>query len=175
MDEKLRELLEKQEIIDAIHRIARGTDRADFALFKSGYHDGAIDDHGLFSGPVEDLLPFFKDANKTFICTQHVVTNIHIELLGDKANTETYFNAFHRRRDQDGKLWDDWLKGRYLDRFEKRKGVWRTANRLCAWDWTHTQPASTTPWADVVGGNFIMGKRDSSDPYYSLFKSTTPP
>lgn len=39
---KLDELLDRTEILDCIHRYARGMDRLDRELVRSAYHDGAI-------------------------------------------------------------------------------------------------------------------------------------
>ena len=42
---KLQELCDRAEILDCMHRYARGMDRLDRTLLRSAYHDGAIDDH----------------------------------------------------------------------------------------------------------------------------------
>src|SRR5262249_48937285 len=53
---KLDALLDRAEILDCIHRYTRGIDRHDRQLVRSAYHDGAIDEHGGFVGPVDDFL-----------------------------------------------------------------------------------------------------------------------
>src|SRR5882724_2908499 len=44
----LRQLLDRQAILDCLHRYTRGVDRLDRQLLLSAYHADAIDDHGLF-------------------------------------------------------------------------------------------------------------------------------
>ncbi|WP_372510317.1 nuclear transport factor 2 family protein [Mycolicibacterium pyrenivorans] len=54
--DKLRTLTDRAEISDCMQRYARGMDRQDRALLRSAYHDGAVDDHVGFVGPVDDFI-----------------------------------------------------------------------------------------------------------------------
>ena len=49
----LRELLDRQAILDCIHRYCRGVDRFDREMVLSVYHPDAIDHHGVFVGGPE--------------------------------------------------------------------------------------------------------------------------
>ena len=49
-NEKLQQLLDKQEIHEVIMRYCRGIDRLDREMIRSVYHDDAIDEHGLWKG-----------------------------------------------------------------------------------------------------------------------------
>ena len=53
---EVRKLSDRAEIRDCIERYARGMDRRDRDLLRSAYHDGAIDDHVGFVGPVDDFI-----------------------------------------------------------------------------------------------------------------------
>ncbi len=53
-DSGLQELLSKQAIYELQCRYCRGIDRMDQALVRSCYHPDATDEHGSFSGGVED-------------------------------------------------------------------------------------------------------------------------
>ena len=43
----VQELLDKQQIHEALMRYARGVDRGDAALICSAYHPDAVDEHGV--------------------------------------------------------------------------------------------------------------------------------
>ncbi|MGE3747892.1 MAG: nuclear transport factor 2 family protein, partial [Sphingomonadaceae bacterium] len=54
---------------------------------------------------------------------------------------------------------------RYIDRFERRNGEWKIADRLVVLDLTRIDPAGT-PFGDVPGWNFTWGVRDRTDASY---------
>ena len=91
---KLDALLDRAEILDCIHRYTRGMDRLDRELVRSAYHDGAIDEHGGFVGPVGDFLDWAFAYHARQVRHQHYVTNSSVELDGDAAHAETYYAAF---------------------------------------------------------------------------------
>lgn len=73
----------------------------------------------------------------------HMVSNVMIEVNGDRAVSECHFLAHHRRaREGAAGEEEDVLKGRYLDRFERRDGAWRIANRTV---FTTSSEFSTPP------------------------------
>lgn len=167
----IADLLAKQEITEVLHRIARGTDRGDTELFASGFHADGEDWHGLANGPVANILATL--GRSTLLLTQHALSNIMIELDGDLARVETLFSSFHRRRDEGGQLWDETLRGRYLDLFERRGGIWKIARRVVVWDASRVEPAQDS-WFDQVRARpgaedrFVFGRRDRSDMVYSF-------
>jgi len=58
--------------------------------------------------------------------------------------------------------------GRYLDRFERRAGEWRIANRIANADWWTRAPINSLPLHDNLNPSVLnLGKRGQSDPYYS--------
>ena len=164
-------LLDKQAITEVLYRIARGTDRGDVALFASGFHPDGEDYHGLANGPVSAILDTL--GRSTLLLTQHLIGNVLIELEGDSARVESLFTSFHQRRNPDGSLWDETLRGRYLDLFERRAGAWKIARRVVVWDWSREEPAVAT-WFDHVRARpgtedrFLFGRRDRQDMVYSF-------
>ena len=67
--------LDRQAIVDCIHRYARGVDRADDELLRSAYHPDAVEDHGAYIGDVDGLIPFLAWAHRPFPGYQRYVTN----------------------------------------------------------------------------------------------------
>ena len=92
---------------------------------------------------------------------QHLIGNFSCELRGDVAFTETYCISFSE--DMSGN--NATVYNRYIDRFERRAGVWKIADRLVVLDLTRTEPA-TKPFGDVPGWDFAWGTRDRTDPSY---------
>ena len=62
-------------------------------------------------------------------------------LYGDVGFGEVYFIAFHRL-EVDSEDRDLFVAGRYVDRYERRDGVWKIAFRSELVDWSRNDPAS---------------------------------
>ena len=105
-----------------------------------------------------DAVPDFPDYHLN-------LGNILIDLAGDVANVETYFLAV-QRREEDGKTFTRTRAGRYLDRFEKRDGVWRVANRRVIDDWSRLDEVVQA--AREVGPDNTHGTRDRTDASYEV-------
>lgn len=168
-DALLHELKARADINDALVRFCRGVDRGDAAMTLSAYHPDACDDHGSYSGPVTGFVDWVMPMLANFVWTQHYISNTYIELDGDKANVETAVQVIMRYR-QDGKLFDLLGCGRYLDRFERRDGVWRIANRVTTGDWDRIDEVTAQMEGDLVQ-KLQHGTRDLSDPSYALFRA----
>ncbi len=166
MDQRIADLLAKQEITEVLYRYSRATDRADLDLLRSVFHPNAHDDHGMYVGPIEGLIERWKTPSRAYPITQHAISNILIDLDGAAANVESYFNAVHRKKDATG-AWDELLRGRYLDRFEQRDGVWRIAKRVVIYDWSRVVPAQEHEWWEQFSGDFKRGVRGPNDPSYA--------
>ena len=138
-DERLAVLLAKDEITEVIHQVARGTDRLDHDLIVSGYHPDGYDDHNSFRGGPVAFADWVLEVLVHFAATHHFLGQTRIEVDGEVAHTETYCDAHHvSAPDTDGVVRDMVLGLRYVDRFERRDGVWRIARRVCAFDWSYT-------------------------------------
>lgn len=136
----VRELQDRQEILDCLMRYARGVDRLDRALILSAYHEDAIDDHGMFvGGPTEFADWVIAMHSTTHLSHLHSLFNHYCELDGDVAHTETYYMFCGMNR-QGMPL--SMSGGRYIDRFERREGQWGIAARVCVRDWA---PLDSTP------------------------------
>jgi ketosteroid isomerase-like protein len=166
MDPKLEDLITKLEIAEVIHLYCRAVDRADMDLLRSVYHQDAQDYHGVYNGPIAGLLDRWKTPNAAYPMTHHAVSNILIDLKGSVAYVESYFNAVHRRTEESG-AWDEMVRGRYIDRFEKRADGWRIAKRLVVYDWSRVAPATGREWWESVPGEFRHGARNGTDVLYA--------
>jgi hypothetical protein len=141
-DDELRALCDKQAITETLLRYGRAVDRRDADLLRKVYWPEAIDDHAVFQGDVEAFIaysfPFLVD-----VVTQHVVTNILIDLTGpDEAFSESYFAGFHDFPGE-GRRLERVVGGRYLDRHERRGSEWRIIQRTLAIDWYNERPGNS--------------------------------
>ncbi len=165
-DEALQALIDKQEIRDLLMRYCRGIDRCDKELLRSVYHPDATDDHGFFKGSVSEFLDWIMaDLVNKYRLTMHSISNILIELEGDVAYGETYLHAYHRiKKEEIDKEYDLVAGGRYIDRFERRNGVWKIASRRCVYDWFRRDPC-TERWSSQLRQD-ARGLRGPDDPVY---------
>jgi ketosteroid isomerase-like protein len=156
-------LLDKQEIHECIMRYCRGIDRCDEELIRSAYHPDAYDDHGGFKGTVDEFVSWIIPALlRAWKGTLHFMGNELVEVQGDVAYSESYFVAYHRL-DRHGKEFDTVFGGRYVDRFERRNGVWRIARRTVVHDWSRVDPL-VEAWPGAA--SFAQGQRTHEDLVY---------
>ncbi len=166
----VQELIDKQQITEVVYLVARATDRGDVELYIANFHEDGTDYHGLANGPVRNIAANLSRSR--LLLTQHSVSNVLIDLDGDTARVESYFTSFHQRRDERDQLHDEIVRGRYLDRFERRAGVWKIARRVVVWDWSRVEPSGDS-WFDQirqrpgVDDKFIFGRRDRTDMVYT--------
>ena len=165
------DLLARQEIADVILRYARGVDRLDFDLVRSCYHPDAYDDHGSFTGGVEEFIAMCERFLPKWTATQHFMGNMLIEVDGDLARAETYAVAYHRRESDDGTGKDDVFGIRYVDRFERRDGDWRIGHRVVATEWRRVEPVVHATSRGKVG---VWGSRDGNDAIDQIMTATAP-
>jgi ketosteroid isomerase-like protein len=157
----LRMLLDKQEIHEVMMRYCRAVDRVDEELLRSVYHPDAIDNHGLFNGKASEFVPWcINQLRQAYSATQHFIGNELIEVQGDVAWCEFYFVAYHRY-ERKGEPRNMSAGGRYVDRFERRDGRWRIAERNVVVDW---QRVDKVHEPDVSG--LTLGLRSRQDPAY---------
>lgn len=133
--------LDKQEIYELACKYMRGLDRLDKALFRAVFHDDARCNYGFFDGGPDAFADFCMDALSSHAANHHMIGNALIELDGDQAYGEIYFNAYHKL-EMDGSKTDLIIAGRYIDRYEKRDDVWKIAYRSEVNDWCRTQPTA---------------------------------
>ena len=161
----MSDLEDKQKITEAIYLYCRGLDRGDLSVLEKVYHPDATEDRGegLFVGNAWDMLEqALKVLDRVYASTQHFMGNILIEVSGDTAFAESYFQAYHRRKDfpepSSSKPTKEFvMSGRYLDRFEKRNGNWKIAHRKMIVDWVHSRNVDET-WFERNPGAIRGGR-----------------
>ncbi len=171
-DQLIDELLARDAIRDVILRFARGLDRLDWQSVRDCYWDDAHDDHGPFEGAPDEFVAWGREFLPSWTeSTSHLILNCLIDVDGDTAHAETYSIGCHRAIDDDAP-YDLFTQIRYLDRFERRHGQWRIADRVLAWDWTRKDPI-VGGWDDG-GAEYRWGTRNDEDPLYHLTPARRP-
>jgi hypothetical protein len=189
-DGPLEDLLAKQQIRDAMARYARGIDRRDEALVRSAYHEDSVDNHGFgMDGPGWNLAALTRRDGQGFpeewTSSTHILGQHYIEVDGDTANSEVYFESIARLKDPDDMEWRLINSCRYLDRWLRRDGQFRIIKRTVVYDGeVHTEPVRTNwpgpnhdvpkmAWggAEIPSEPTVWGVAGPEDPSYELFKS----
>jgi SnoaL-like domain len=173
IESALGQLLDKQEIYEVLVRYCRAVDRLDEQLMRSLYHPGAMTDHLGYECPVEEFIPRMIEILRTSYKTSSLRLSNHlVELDGDVARSEAYIISYHRV-ERDGKDYDWLWSGRYIDRFERRDGIWKIANRLLVHDWNTYIPtqeerigSGSRPDLEVAVPERAVGRRSREDPSY---------
>ena len=162
--DRLDYLTSRMDILDCINRIARGVDRLDRDIFRTGYHADAVLDFGTHIGSPEQHMDFFFALHANMQKAHaHTICNHTCELDGDSAHTETYFLFAARNRDE-----TNWVAGgRYLDRLERRDGAWKIALRTNVIEWSGMLPTMPIPFSEVpdIHANGAPA-RSKADPSY---------
>jgi hypothetical protein len=162
----VQELLEKEAIRDLISRCFRGSDREAPAIAESCHPPDGNINLGIYNGAASEFFAGTAAFRAPMLAVLHHIGQSRIEVAGDVAAGETYVIATYVMPGE-GEPQTTVLMTRYLDRFEKRDGEWKIADRLVAFD----------AQLDIAGGLPNMapeenwGRRDESDPSYELFAS----
>ena len=173
-------IADRLEIQDVIHRWCRGVDRRDWELVRTVFHPDAHDDHGMFSGGIEDMIAWLIERHAEITQSMHHTGNITIDFAGpDKAIVETQIMARQRYAESaqaariamlgeevgsaPGVL-DMSGAGRYVDLFERRDGHWKIAKRIVVYEGLWAARAADKPQPDA---SWPLARRDKGDPLYA--------
>ncbi|ODT88605.1 nuclear transport factor 2 family protein [Phenylobacterium sp. SCN 70-31] len=150
-DYGLAALAARAEISDVIHRYCHATDRRRWWLMDTVFHEDATCHLSVIGGSWREFVEQGAALLAPVGVTHHQVGNIQIALEGDVAHAETYITAFHQVPADappggpfggTGEAYDAIFGARYIDRFERRGGVWRIAERRSAAEFRHYQPVN---------------------------------
>ena len=158
MNDRLEVLLDKQDIYELSCQYMRALDRLDETLLVSVFFEDAWCDYGFTEGSPVEFAHFAITALTTHSANQHMVGNCLFDVDGDEAFGEVYFQAYHKIMGEAG-YEDVIISGRYLDRYEKREGVWKFAYRSERVDWSRTQPTQDS-YFDLATDCLRGGRQD---------------
>lgn len=166
MTQTLEMLAAKEEIRERITSYCRGIDRADRELIRSTYHDDSVEDHGdRYRGGPDGFVDWVLTHLAHMNGSMHALHQIHIDLDGDVAHTETYCTASHILPNAPGGAEIlETLGVRYIDRFENRPDAgWRIARRVVALEFHSQEPLlQRSHWRT----GFAAPERSAVDPSY---------
>ena len=173
--EQVQALLDKQAIYELIQAYCNAADRKDVAKMRTLYHEDAIDDHGgFFQGPAMDFIDQLPAIQEPMEILHHNTTTVNIRLEDKPGGAvygegEVYVLAFHKVKTEAGAL-DLLVGGRYLDKYEKRNGVWKFAHRAVLADWVNVHDPSIVDLQHPIIEGSLLGKPGEDDPAYEFFR-----
>jgi SnoaL-like domain len=159
----LRVLEDRHAIIDLIYRYCRSVDRLDVPLGHSIWHEDGIADYGaVYQGNGRGSIDFICAQHAKTLHHSHQVSNILIDLDGDRAGSESYaFATLRMRRGTTLQRMMVW--SRYVDRWSRRNGRWGLDHRIAIRDFDEISEV-------MPMGEHDVGRRDRSDPSYAVLK-----
>lgn len=160
-------LLSRAQIEEVLVQYARGNDHADEAMIRDCFWPESTHKHGGFDGKSQDFIGFaMKILTKLQYCAHHI-SNVSIRVKGDRAMSECYYFAHHRRDAKDGGGEEDvFFEGRYLDFLERRDGMWKIIRRRGLSDYTSNPMPANTPFASWPAGTHTLRSKD--DEWYRM-------
>jgi hypothetical protein len=164
-DAELRVLADKQAITEQIYRYCRAMDRIDAELGYSIWHEDGIADYGpdIFQGSGHAFIDYVCELHRRTLGQSHQVTNIIIELDGDRAASEAYVTA-NLRIARSEKLVQRSVLGRYIDQWSRRNDRWAIDRRFTVIDFDEMR--EVTPLNKAA-----RGSRDRNDPSYAVLRA----
>ena len=154
------DIADRLAIRDVLSRYCRGLDRMDKAMAYSVFsEDAAAHYYDLYEGTGRGFVDWVWEAHAAMNRHSHQISNTLIELDGDKASSEAYVTVVLWMRNG-GDMIETVVRGRYLDRWEKREDQWLIVHREHVMD---TQSINGVPVADAANKE---SARDESDPSF---------
>lgn len=167
MAAQVDELMSRAQITEILYAYARANDRLDEPLLRSCFWPESTHKHGKFDGNSTDFINFALKILRSIKFCAHHISNPSIAINGDRAVSECYYFAHHRRdRKEGGGEEDAFFEGRYLDVFERRNGVWKIIRRRGLSDYNAPPIPAPTAVADWPAGQHSLRSRE--DDYYVM-------
>lgn len=163
---------DKDDIREVITAYAHAVDRHRWDMMSSVFHDDATFGFGPLQGSWQDFVDRARSIIGACVATHHQLGQIFIGSdEPDVAHAETYMTAMHivpagfPENDAFPDRGEDYsatIAGRYVDRFEKRAGIWRIAHRSGIYDWREYRDIGEANLSSVPDD--MRGAHDDSDP-----------
>lgn len=166
MADQLDRMVSRDQITELLYSYARSNDRVDEELLRACFWPESTHKHGGFDGTSTDFINFALKIIRGVKYTAHHISNVSVDVNGDRAFSECYYFAHHRRATKGGGGEEDaFFEGRYLDQHERRDGVWKIIRRRGLSDYSNVVPA-TTLFASWPSGQHSL--RHPDDEYYVM-------
>jgi hypothetical protein len=164
----VRALADRQAITDLIYRYCRAMDRIDPELGYSIWHEDGVADYGeaIYQGSGRGFIDFVCESHRRMLAHSHQITNIIIDLDGDRAGSEAYVMAALRTK-AGAQLRQMSVWGRYIDRWSRRDGRWGIDKRVTIIDLHDVRDVAPVGVPDA-------GARDRRDPSYDVLRGYPP-
>jgi hypothetical protein len=150
-------------IMEQIYRYCRSVDRLDVPLGHAVFHEDSYADFGGYKGPGRGWIDYICEEHRKFLHHSHQVTNIVLEVDGNRAGSESYVTATLRSREGEGPIVQRQFWARYVDAWSKRDGHWAIDNRECVIDFDQIGEVTTI-------GQHERARRDGADPSYAVLE-----
>lgn len=159
------EVRSRLEITELIYRYCRAVDRLDVPLGHSIWHPDATADYGatVYQGPGRGVIDHICAQHRHAQAHSHQVTNVLVEIEGDRAASESSCIATLRFL-RGEKLQQLMVWTRYLDRWSRREGRWGLDHRIAIRDFDEIREATSMSSDE-------RGRRDRMDPSYTFLVS----
>jgi hypothetical protein len=162
-------LLDKLAITELLTGYLRAIDRGDIATLRASYLPDATEEHGgLYTGLAQGYIDSIEQAlTHPRAVGTHTLSNVLIEVDGDRARSEHYVLAMTRVK-ADGVVTDSLVASRIIDDLERRDGRWGIVRRRLRFDWSHDLGPRPSRW--VAGqydpADLLHGLKFPDDPVY---------
>jgi hypothetical protein len=158
-------MTDRDAICDLLYRYCRAVDRLDHAEGYRVWHaDGEADYGEVFQGTGHQFIDFVIEQHRQCTHTSHQMTNIVLEIAGERAASESYYTTAVRIA-RDGKPFEIRVWGRYIDTWSKRESCWGIDRRIALRDFDDFRAVSPH-------SNDTRCRRDSGDPSYAVLGQT---
>jgi 3-phenylpropionate/cinnamic acid dioxygenase small subunit len=135
----IEEIADRLAIADVLYRYATALDTRDWELLREVFMPDAVTEYegdvGSFTG-VDQTIAIVSEYLGGYDATQHLISNIVVDVDGDVAQSTCYLHAEHYMTNQ--RIGGNTLEigGTYRDRLVRTDGGWRIAHRYLAVTWT---------------------------------------
>ncbi|QUL37419.1 nuclear transport factor 2 family protein [Erythrobacter sp. JK5] len=165
-------LEDRAAIADIIAAYAHAIDRRRWKMMESLFHDDAQFQFGTVLGDWRGFVEQARAIIDPCLATQHQLGQVQFGFHGDSiCHTETYMTAMHTIPagypvpdvfPDKGTVYSAVIAGRYVDRFERRDGEWRIAQRTGLYDWREFRKVDGVDLSEMPEGS--CGYHDARDP-----------
>jgi hypothetical protein len=157
----------KQSITEVIYRYCRALDRMDRDLALTIWHADGTADYGptMYQGTGAGFVDWVWPAHESMLGHSHQIGNVLIEVDGDRAGSESYVTATLWGAFEPDVLTTIVSRGRYVDTWSRRDGVWAIDHRRFAEDLTVT---TAVPGGAPPAPEASPARRDRADPSYAV-------